>query len=221
MLKKLGFVLFVLVTGVGLGKVIKEPIAKLTGMSSYPSARSSQEQQSTPSLPPVAVPLNGVLENYAISAERNSEGTASSTAKGSGRLRIYSAPIKEPDGSGFQKECPESENKALTRKQHYFVRVSDWNSNQMVLIAFIRPGEKVDLKLPFGSYKIRYATGFKWYGEQHLFGEATRYTQLMEENPPQQPLKVKLSQKQTWDIALFPCGIDGNMTQQPIDPDDF
>ncbi|XHX79314.1 MAG: hypothetical protein RBJ76_05110 [Stenomitos frigidus ULC029] len=212
MLKKLGFVLFVLVAGVGLGKVIKEPIAKLTGMSFYPSARSSQEQQSTPSLPPVAVPLSGVLENY---------GTASSTAKGSGRLRIYSAPIKEADGSGFQKECPESENKALTRKQHYFVRVSDWNSNQMVLIAFIRPGEKVDLKLPFGSYKIRYATGFKWYGEQHLFGEATRYTQLMEENPSQQPLKVKLSQKQTWDIALFPCGIDGNMTQQPIDPDDF
>ncbi|MGG6270058.1 hypothetical protein ACQ4M3_32205 [Leptolyngbya sp. AN03gr2] len=215
MLKTLGIVVPVVVAGVGLGKVIKEPLNNLMGTTvDAPSPRS------TPSLPPVAVPPTGVLENYATSTASNTKETASSIDAGSGKLRIYSAPSKAPDGSGFHKECPETENSALLKKQHYFVRVVEWNSNQMVLTAFIRAGEKVDLKLPSDSYKIRYATGIEWYGEKHLFGEETRYTQLMEKDSSEQPLKVKLSQ-QNWDIALFPCGAEGNMTQEPIDPDQF
>lgn len=216
MFKTLAIIVFVVVAGVGLGKVIKEPINNLMGTTT-----ASPSPRSTPSIPPVAVPPSGVLENYVTSAERNLNETASSTNQGSERLRIYSAPPKEPDGSSFPNKCSESENNALLKKQHYFVRVADWKSNQMVLTAFIRAGEKVALKLPKGSYKIRYATGFQWYGEQHLFGEDTQYTQLMEKDSPQQPLKVELSQQQSWNIALFPCGTEGTMTQEPIDPDYF
>lgn len=215
MFRTLGIIVFVAVAGVGLGKVIKEPIQKLTGMTT-----ASPSPRSTPSIPPVAVPPSGVLENYTTSTEGNSKETAFSTDEHSGRLRIYSAPPKQPDGSRFPNKCLEPENNALLKKQHYFVRVADWKSSHMVLTAFIRAGEKVALKLPPGSYKIRYATGLEWYGEEQLFGEDTQYIQLMEKDAPQQPLKVEVSQQRGLDIAFFPCG-EGTMDVQPINPDHF
>lgn len=216
MFKTLGIVVFVVVAGVGLGKAIKEPLHQLMGMTA-----ASPAPRSIPSIPPVAVPPSGVLENYAASAERHSKETAASIVEGSGRLRMYAALPKEPDGSRFPNNCSETDNSALLKKQHYFVRVADLKSNQMVMTAFIRAGEKVDLKLPYGRYKIRYARGLEWHGEKHLFGDDTRYVQLMEKDSPQQPLKVELSQQQAMDIALFPCGTEGTMTEQPIDPDQF
>ncbi|MEP0879231.1 hypothetical protein NDA00_25885 [Funiculus sociatus GB2-M2] len=145
---------------------------------------------------------------------------AASTSKTLGKLRIYSAPPQDPDESGWSSKCPEARNSALLKK-HYFVRVSDWKSKQMALTAFIRAGERIELKLAAGSYRIRYATGFEWYGEKHLFGEHTRYTQLMDKDIAKQPLKIELSQQQFWNIALFPCGTEGTMREETIDPDNF
>jgi len=208
MFKKIGITIVVIVAGVTLGKVIKEPLNKLTGMS---SSADQASPKATPSLPPVALPRNGVLEDYSKVAD---------TGRTLGKLRIYSAPPQEPDETGWSSKCPEVRNNALLKK-HYFVRVSDWKSNQMALTAFIRAGERIELKLPAGSYRIRYATGFEWYGEKHLFGEDTRYTQLMDKDIAKQPLKIELSQQRFWDIALFPCGTEGTMHQETIDPDNF
>ncbi|MBW4443863.1 MAG: hypothetical protein KME10_22075 [Plectolyngbya sp. WJT66-NPBG17] len=200
----------VIVAGVTLGKVIKEPLNKLTEMTSSADQALTQTK-ATPLLPPIALPRSGVLEDYS---------KAASTNKTLGRVKIYSAPSEESEESGLWSECPEEKNKVLL-KQHYFVRVSDWKSNQMVLTAFIRGGDKIELKLPAGSFRIRYATGSEWYGEKHLFGEDTRYVQLMNKDITNQPLKVELTQQPLWNIALFPCGTEGTMREEPIDPDNF
>lgn len=216
MFNKIGITIVVIVAGVTLGKAIKEPLRKLTGMTSS-AHQASTQIKATPALPSIALPRialprNGVLEDYSKRAD---------TGRTFGKLRIYSAPPQEPDQSRWSSKCPEARNNALLKKHHYFVRVSDWKSNQMVLTAFIQAGKRIELKLPTGSYRIRYATGFEWYGEKHLFGENTRYMQLMDKDIAKQPLKIELSQQQFWNIALFPCGTEGTMREEAIDPDNF
>ena len=208
---KIGITIFVIVAGVTLGKVIKEPFHQFLEHLGIITRPNDPRAEPSPSLPQILLPESGVLEDYS---------KATSTNKTLGRVKIYSAPSEESDESGLWSKCPEAKNKALL-KQHYLVRVSDWKSNQMVLTTFIKGGDKIDLKLPAGSYRIRYATGSEWYGEKYLFGKYTRYTQLMDKDVADQPLKVELTQQALWSIALFPCGTEGTMREKPIDPDKF
>lgn len=59
--------------------------------------------------------------------------------------------------------------------EYYYVKLVDWRDHgKTVLTVFVRGGEQVDLKVPLGSYELRYATGKTWYGPTHLFGPETR-----------------------------------------------
>ncbi len=61
--------------------------------------------------------------------------------------------------------------------QHYFVKIIDWYTGKTLLTIFIRSGQSVNVKLPLGSYKIKYATGKVWYGKTYLFGPETTYSE--------------------------------------------
>jgi hypothetical protein len=43
------------------------------------------------------------------------------------------------------------------------------------MTAFIRSGDMVEMFVPFGSYKLRYAAGTEWYGEKAKFGSEDMY----------------------------------------------
>jgi hypothetical protein len=58
---------------------------------------------------------------------------------------------------------------------NYLINVLEWDTKNPVLIAFIRSGETANLKVPLGSYEIRYATGETWYGYDSFFGSSTSY----------------------------------------------
>ena len=58
---------------------------------------------------------------------------------------------------------------------NYFVKIEDFYSNEDVVSYFIRAGEILKVKLPTGTYNIKYASGENWYGEDLLFGEGTKY----------------------------------------------
>lgn len=62
---------------------------------------------------------------------------------------------------------------------HYWVKIVS-AYNKEVVSYFIRGGETLDVKLPIGSYVVKYAYGDTWYGREHLFGENTRYSQADE-----------------------------------------
>ena len=68
--------------------------------------------------------------------------------------------------------------KITTRESgnHYFVKIVDWYTNKIVCTVFIRSGQSFNLKVPLGSYKLKYATGEKWYGMKFLFGPETAYS---------------------------------------------
>ena len=43
---------------------------------------------------------------------------------------------------------------------------------------FINRGSTFSIELPLGSYKLKFASGEKWYGMQFLFGPRTSYSYI-------------------------------------------
>jgi hypothetical protein len=59
---------------------------------------------------------------------------------------------------------------------HYLVKLVNLFNNNSIGSYFIRSGDSLDLKIPLGTYEIRYATGTKWQGLDYLFGSETIYS---------------------------------------------
>lgn len=58
---------------------------------------------------------------------------------------------------------------------NYYVKVVTLE-NKPVKAVFIRSGETVKIRVPLGTYKVKYATGETWYGQKYLFGPSTSAT---------------------------------------------
>jgi hypothetical protein len=59
---------------------------------------------------------------------------------------------------------------------HHFVKMVDSISGKDVMVFFVRAGTRVEVRVPEGTFEMKYASGEKWYGEKHLFGPETSYT---------------------------------------------
>jgi len=68
--------------------------------------------------------------------------------------------------------------KITTRESdgNYVMKVVDWNSGEFVAMYFIRRGSTLSIELPLGFYKLKFASGDKWYGMKYLFGPTTAYS---------------------------------------------
>lgn len=54
--------------------------------------------------------------------------------------------------------------------QNYVLLLSDYQSNADVLGAYIIGGEFFRVLVPPGTYRVRFASGIKWQGEDKMFG---------------------------------------------------
>ncbi len=61
-------------------------------------------------------------------------------------------------------------------KVHYFVKLTDWNTGTLVQTIFIRAGHTAETTVPLGSYRLKYAAGETWQGEDELFGDDTIFS---------------------------------------------
>jgi hypothetical protein len=64
---------------------------------------------------------------------------------------------------------------------NYVIKVEDWNTHNVVFYAYIRAGSTAEYELPLGSYRLKFATGRKWYGLDYLFGPETSYSYVPKE----------------------------------------
>ncbi|SEO18138.1 hypothetical protein SAMN05216404_11325 [Nitrosospira multiformis] len=62
-------------------------------------------------------------------------------------------------------------------KEHYYVKLVNASTGANVISFFVNGGQTFDTKVPLGTYRVRYATGMVWYGEKHLFGPDTNYSE--------------------------------------------
>ncbi len=60
---------------------------------------------------------------------------------------------------------------------HHYIKIEDYKTGMTKLKVFVREGEAVETKLPFGKYRMKYAVGNNWYGKKDLFGKDTIYSQ--------------------------------------------
>jgi hypothetical protein len=99
---------------------------------------------------------------------------------------------------------------------HYFVKLEESGTGRSVLTVFVRSGHQVDMRVPFGTYVVKYAWGQKWYGYQHLFGPNTAYTKA----DTTFAFRREGNQIKGFSITLYTVE-GGNVGTLPVNPSDF
>jgi hypothetical protein len=61
--------------------------------------------------------------------------------------------------------------------ESYYVKLTDASTGVPVMTLFVRGGQSFTADVPLGSYRVKYAKGTTWYGDVHLFGPETRYSE--------------------------------------------
>lgn len=99
---------------------------------------------------------------------------------------------------------------------HFLVKLVDADSTRPVLTVFVRSGDTVRVKVPLGSYQVRYASGEKWYGYKYLFGPETSYSKADKTFE----FDVVGEEIRGYTITLYKV-IDGNLHTWPIRREEF
>ena len=58
---------------------------------------------------------------------------------------------------------------------NYFMKFVDIDTGETAVTFFVRANSNVTVTVPGTDLELRYAYGTTWYGEELLFGDATRY----------------------------------------------
>jgi hypothetical protein len=58
---------------------------------------------------------------------------------------------------------------------HCLVKLYDFYTQKPIMTVFVYDKATVQVKIPLGTYELKYATGEKWYGYDYLFGPTTVY----------------------------------------------
>jgi hypothetical protein len=103
-----------------------------------------------------------------------------------------------------------------SKGSNYLVKLSDYYSGRAVVSVFVQGGRTVNLDVPIGTYKIKYASGENWYGTTHLFGPDTSYSKA----DSSFDFRVIGDQISGYTLTLYKV-VDGNLQTTPITPDEF
>lgn len=63
---------------------------------------------------------------------------------------------------------------------NYWIQIVNIQTDKELASYFIRSGDILNIRLPVGNYKIKYAYGQTWFGEENLFGKNTNYAEADE-----------------------------------------
>ncbi len=99
---------------------------------------------------------------------------------------------------------------------NYFIKVVDWERGTPILTVFIRSGQTVNVNVPLGSYRLKYASGTEWYGQKHLFGPDTAYGRAQDRFD----FAVEGNQVSGYTVELIKQ-VGGNLRTADIRPEDF
>lgn len=99
---------------------------------------------------------------------------------------------------------------------NYWIKITDAYSSNEIISYFIRGGDTLNVELPTGAYKIKYASGDTWYGEDSLFGTETQYAEANETFN----FTFNGYQYSGYTIELIPQ-TSGNLSTSIIDANDF
>lgn len=99
---------------------------------------------------------------------------------------------------------------------NYLVKLVDTYSRSLVLTVFVRSGTTVDIKVPLGSYEVKYAAGKRWFGYEYLFGVDTIYSKADKIFT----FEIADNQISGYSITLYKVA-HGNLHTMEIKPEEF
>lgn len=99
---------------------------------------------------------------------------------------------------------------------NYLVKLVDLRSKRDVMTVFVQAGIRADVKVPLGTYEVRYASGKTWYGYEHLFGPETSYSKAEESFD----FRVTGDRVSGFTVTLYKVK-EGNLHTSSIRPQDF
>ena len=117
-----------------------------------------------PLLIPVALPNTGILKKYSFNNTENF-----------GRLRLFLRKPLKSEKSPLSADCGKNVRDIQNQDNHRFIELVDLQSDEIITSAFVRDGEMIEMFIPLGTYKLRYAIGNEWYGEKDMFGSEYMY----------------------------------------------
>ncbi|MBR0144575.1 MAG: hypothetical protein IJM21_10420 [Clostridia bacterium] len=94
----------------------------------------------------------------------------------------------------------------------HYIKINDASTGDTYMTIYIREGDSITVYLPVGRYRIRYATGKKWYGFSELFGPDGDYLAFNE------TISIKKDMKYT--LTLYQIA-DSNLTTKALSQEDF
>jgi hypothetical protein len=103
-----------------------------------------------------------------------------------------------------------------TGQDNYFIKLVDAHTNSSVMTIYVYGGRTFETHVPLGTYRLRYATGLRWYGTKHLFGPETGYSEVDDSLT----FSVQGNEVQGNDIELVPQ-LGGNLATKTISADEF
>ena len=166
-----------------------------------------------------------VAENYSSSGSIKSSGQKSAKNKSDNvtpQSSVFKQLPEELPVNGWIQRYHSGEAIAplriVTRSQnvHYFVKIVDYYSNRNIASVFVRGGSSVDLDVPLGSYKLKYASGDTWYGNKYLFGPRTNYSMAEKKFD----FNVVGNRVSGYTVELF-MQSDGNLATSRLSASDF
>jgi hypothetical protein len=99
---------------------------------------------------------------------------------------------------------------------NYLVKLTNALTDDPIQTIFVRGGTTVEVKVPLGTFSVKYAAGDTWYGYRHLFGPMTVYSKASELFT----FKNNGTSYNGYTITLYKVR-NGNLSTQQIDPGDF
>ena len=107
---------------------------------------------------------------------------------------------------------------------HHLIKLTKPGSTEAVMYLFIRAGQSAEMKVPLGTFEIKWAAGTKWYGYEKEFGESTAYGKAdklfkFEQTVTQTSTGYTTSTTHRT-ITLFPVA-SGNLSTRSILADQF
>ena len=103
-----------------------------------------------------------------------------------------------------------------TSDTNYLIKLTDWTSDAPVASLFVRAGEEAQIGIPPGSYRVKVASGQKWYGEVLRFGPDTNYSKV------ESPMSFRIEGNQLLGRSLqMQLVTHGNLRREPIKAADF
>ena len=100
--------------------------------------------------------------------------------------------------------------------RHNLVKLINLSDSSEVISIFVQEGRTVEVNVPVGVYRMKIASGIKWYGTKNKFGREGAYSNADEALT----FAYDGNKISGHEITLFGV-INGNLKTTEIDPEDF